>query len=170
MMSEQLVLDDPDPMDIESPSLLNFHSIWQGLDPDFENPRVGTLEPFSLQDHIPLTFVVDHDRETERFRIKSMGSEYLSKLGRDYTGQYIDQINFPSRLMEILWAIVFVQRPYLARNMRLPRNSGRLTHYNFIACPFFDSNRDVSEIWVRTELEPNRIDLSSNISSSLNLS
>lgn len=155
---EQVLLADPFPCDIESPSLLNFYSIWQVLDPDLEQPRVGALDLISLGDHIPLTFVFDHNNETGRFQIRFMGSEYHSKIGCDYTGQYVDQNDSLAKLLEILWGMVVIQRPYLARNMQLPQNISKLTHCNFIACPFFDDEGNVCEIWLRMELERKRND------------
>lgn len=152
-LSEQVLLADPFPRDIESSSLLNFYNIWQVLDPDQEQPRGGALDLVSLDGHIPLTFVLDHNNETGRFQIRFMGSEYLSKVDRDYTGQYVDQTDLPAKLLEILWGMVVIQRPYLVRNMQLPRNASKLTHCNFVACPFFDDEGNVCEIWLRMELE-----------------
>lgn len=69
------------------------YEYWRGLHPPGGGlPGRQHVDPVAIPAHLlPFVWLVDIQRQPLRFRYRLLGTEHVRVLGRDYTGQWIDE-------------------------------------------------------------------------------
>jgi hypothetical protein len=68
------------------------YEYWRSIHPaDGSLPGRQHVDPADIPALLPWLWLVDVQREPLRFRYRLLGTEHVRVLGRDYTGQWIDE-------------------------------------------------------------------------------
>lgn len=60
------------------------------------------LEPLEIAPLLPLIFILDVENDPRRYRIRLMGTEIVQRFGGEYTGRYLDDLDFGAAKAQVL--------------------------------------------------------------------
>lgn len=60
------------------------------------------LEPREIMSLLPLIFILDVQNDPRRYRIRLMGTEIVQRFGGEYTGRYLDDLDFGAAKAQVL--------------------------------------------------------------------
>lgn len=75
-----------------SPRLEAICDYWLAKQQSGRLPSRDDLDPHDIRDVLPIVFLVDVEREPLRFRFRLVGTEFAAKYGRDFTGEFLDEL------------------------------------------------------------------------------
>ena len=97
-VNEAGVSQDPS-LGFERTELKDLVRIWKALCRDRLMPTRADINPFDLKAHLGDLFLVDVEREPQRFRYRLVGTRITHAVQRDATGKYFDDI-YAGKLLE----------------------------------------------------------------------
>ena len=144
-------IENPQIDNIESSALRDFFGTWLG---QFNEGGLPLSKDFHLTlfaQHLPFIVQSNYDSKAGRFFVKYYGSQYGEGVGADYTNQFVDEIPDAEGLLERSMWLVENRQPYLLLRNKVTWSPKNFRHYNAIACPLFDDEKNVSSIIFRIE-------------------
>lgn len=83
--------------------LLRVHDYWLNRQANGKLPGRQAVDPVELRDSLSSLCLIDvlDEPEGRRYRYRLIGTHVAERMGRDYTGEYFDEILAPERLEEI---------------------------------------------------------------------
>lgn len=60
------------------------------------------LHPHEIVELLPLVFVLDVEARPRRYRIRLMGTEIVKRFGGEFTGRYMDELDFGTAQAQVL--------------------------------------------------------------------
>ena len=78
---------------IRTPALRSLFDYWDEKRGDQRFLLRSQLEPREIVSLLPLVFILEVDQEPRRYRIRLMGTEIAARLGDDFTGRYVDELD-----------------------------------------------------------------------------
>ena len=74
------------------PKLERIYRYWLAIHPaDGGLPGRQHVDPAAIHDLLPNVYIVDVSRNPMRFKYRLVGTEYVTHMGRDLTGRYLDE-------------------------------------------------------------------------------
>ena len=85
------------------PTILQLHDYWTLCRGKRAMPRRADIDPAEIPHLLPNVFLVDIERAPFRVRYRVVGTNAVELQGRDFTGQYLDEMRFnrPDELLAL---------------------------------------------------------------------
>ena len=86
---------------LENPVLQRFYDLWRSKSPAGRLPGRNDIDPTEMPELLPTLVMFDVVREKSnlRFRCRLMGTDFVTVLGSDRTGKWVDE-SFPPGIRE----------------------------------------------------------------------
>lgn len=81
-------------LDVRDLQLRDLYAYWQTMRGDRRIPPRSAFDPVQVPRLLPNLILLDVEPETRRLIVRVLGTRVASIYGRDYTGQYLDEIYF----------------------------------------------------------------------------
>lgn len=88
--------------DAQSPLLHEVHAYWRAKCGDRAMPARADLDPIDIPELLPNLILIDVIPPSGRLRVRLVGTWIVNQFGRDYTGRYLDEIDFGEAQDEIV--------------------------------------------------------------------
>lgn len=139
--------------DIPFEPLRDVYRIWLGVSAEHGLPQRKHFSPQLLKDHLPYLVFIDYERDTDRFRVRLIGTRYSEAIGFEGTGMYIDELpNAAEMEGRYRWMLAHKQ-PYYAYLEKMVWANREYKHYAVIGCPLYDDDGRISMILFRVTFE-----------------
>lgn len=89
-------------MKIESPILQHLYDYWRQKRGTRALPARRDLDPVEIPSILPNVILLDVVSETQRMRARVVGTKVVGWYGSDYTGKYLDEIDFGDQRDQVL--------------------------------------------------------------------
>lgn len=89
-------------MDITSEILRKLHDYWDEKRAGRAMPSRSDIDPLDIPSLLPNLLLFDVEAESRRLRARLVGTAIVELYGADYTGKYLDEIDFGDRRDQIL--------------------------------------------------------------------
>ena len=76
------------------PSIKQLHDYWLQRRGDRALPRRADIDPLDIPHLLPKVLLVDIERDPFRVRYRVVGTDAAEWQGRDFTGNYVDEVRF----------------------------------------------------------------------------
>jgi len=80
--------------EVRSPMLLRAYEYWQSMRGDRVLPARSDLDPLDIPDLLPNVILLDYLPKDHRLKVRLVGTLVVDMYGSDYTGMYLDEIDF----------------------------------------------------------------------------
>lgn len=87
---------------IRTPALRSLFDYWNEKRGEQRFILRSQLEPHEITPLLPLVFILEVQRAPRRYLIRLMGTEIATRLGADYTGQYMDELDLGENKKQVL--------------------------------------------------------------------
>lgn len=123
-----------------SPRLQALYEYWLAKHRSGRLPSRDDLDPRDIRDVLPIVFLVDVVREPLRFRFRLVGTEFAAKYGRDFTGEFLDDLVEPSEIDDAAsdFASCVADRTCIRTHRRWQNDSGYYWYFERILLPLVD--------------------------------
>lgn len=91
-------------MKIESTALQELYAYWDGKRAKRAMPSRSDIDPLEIPLLLPNLLICDVEPESERFKVRLVGTKIVEFYGADYTGQYLDDLDLGDRRHAVLKA------------------------------------------------------------------
>ena len=82
---------------ISSERLREIYGYWRSKIADGRLPARAAINPLDIPKLLPFVFLVDVERDPQRFRFRLIGTQICAWAGRDTTGMYTDEERYGER-------------------------------------------------------------------------
>lgn len=131
-----------------TPQLRTLFDYWNAGRGDLPFILWSELQPRDIQPLLPLVFILDIERDPRRYRIQLMGTEIVKRFGGEFTGHYMDELNFGEAKAQVLadydWVADRV-KPHLAISDFIQTGDRRI-HAERLALPMSSDGRQADRI------------------------
>ena len=140
---------------IKSPRLRRLYEYWYSRRLADRPPHRNSIDPLDIPRLLPIVFLVEVKTDPLMFRFRLVGSEFVRKYGRDFTGLTLDQVNRHGNYEAI-------RRDYCACTERLApvvsrhssvNDHGIYWNYERILMPLIDEDNQVNMILGGMDIE-----------------
>jgi len=110
--------------------------------------RRSELEPREIVSLLPLIFMLDVQNDPRRYRIRLMGTEVVQRFGGEYTGRYLDELDFGATKAQVLvdyGRVADSVEPQLAFSEYAQQGRGRI-QVERLALPMSTDGRHVDRV------------------------
>jgi len=129
------------PAEILSPNIRRFYTIWCSLWRDDRMPHPTAIDPLDFDFALSLISLIDVVGPEPRFFLRLVGPDIANRHGRDFTGQFVDEIDEePVRRMLIpsYNQVCHSREPFwISRDMYI---EGLLWQYEALILPLVDES------------------------------
>lgn len=91
-------------MQIESTLLQELYAYWDRKCAGRAMPSRGDIDPLEIPQLLPNLLICEVESNTERLKVRLVGTKIVEFYGGDYTGQYFDEVDFGDRREAVLSA------------------------------------------------------------------
>ncbi|MEQ8586434.1 MAG: PAS domain-containing protein [Thalassobaculaceae bacterium] len=88
--------------DVRSPILREIHAYWESKRGDRRMPARADLDPLDFPALLPNVILMDVMPADGRLKVRLVGTLVVQMFGGDYTGMYLDEIDFGEMRQKIL--------------------------------------------------------------------
>lgn len=89
-------------LDIRNQQLRDLYTYWQKMRGDSRIPPRSAFDPIQVPRLLPNLILLDVEPDSGRLIVRVLGTRVATVYGRDYTGQYLDEIYFGSNAASVL--------------------------------------------------------------------
>lgn len=89
-------------LDIRNQQLRDLYTYWQTMRGDSRIPPRSAFDPIRVPRLLPSLILLDVEPDTGRLIVRLLGTRVATVYGRDYTGQYLDEVYFGSNARSVL--------------------------------------------------------------------
>jgi hypothetical protein len=75
------------------PTIKGLYDYWISIHPPVGLPGRQHVDPCAIPHLLPRVFMVDVSRHPLRFKYRLVGTEYVQLMGKDLTGQFLDEVH-----------------------------------------------------------------------------
>jgi len=132
--------------DVASPMLRAAHDLWSANLKGRTLPARADFDPVDMPKLLPHIILVDIEHPGPRLRVRLSGTNVVNVFGGDYTGQYLDEIDFGDARPKILHDYLFAvdaRRP-LFSDHKFRRLSGTYLNIERVILPLSDDDETVN--------------------------
>ena len=131
---------------VASPMLLSAYDLWVTNLRGRTLPSRADFDPVDMPKLLPHIILVDVENPGPRLRVRLSGTNVVNVFGGDYTGQYLDEIDFGDARQKILHDYIFAvdaKRP-LFSDHKFRRLSGTYLNIERVILPLSDNDDSVN--------------------------
>lgn len=131
---------------VASPMLLSAYDLWVTNLRGRTLPSRADFDPVDMPKLLPHIILVDVENPGPRLRVRLSGTNVVNVFGGDYTGQYLDEIDFGDARQKILHDYIFAvdaKRP-LFSDHKFRRLSGTYLNIERVILPMSDNDDSVN--------------------------
>lgn len=88
---------------IASPRLQTLYAYWNDRRAGRSMPSRADIDPVDIPRLLPNLLLIDVEPDTRRLKVRVAGTAVVEMYGSDYTGQYLDEIEFGDRRAAVLF-------------------------------------------------------------------
>lgn len=111
---DDILTDDFSMDDLPNDILKGIYRYWLTIKQDRLMPNRADLNPSDISSLLPYLNLVDVKHDTQRYKMRLVGTETVKALGKDITGKYLDELpEMECYLKERYQWIVRERRPYV---------------------------------------------------------
>ncbi|TNE39425.1 MAG: PAS domain-containing protein [Alphaproteobacteria bacterium] len=113
---------------VKSELLRQAHTLWEKKRAGREMPSRADFDPLEMPHLLPQILMMDVEHEGPRFRVRLAGTRIVEMYGSDYTGKYLDKIEFGDMAEKVLSDYKFAlteRRPVFTDHMFRQANDYR---------------------------------------------
>jgi len=134
-------------MDINNPKLHRLLDYWVSKKPADALPGRQHIDPLEIPDLLAALFLIDVVRQVggPRFHFRLMGSDFVSTLGRDFTGQWLDEAAPPESRQALVdgYIAMLETREPAYRRSHLYAYGREHINYERLTCPLARDGKTV---------------------------
>ncbi len=136
--------------DVTSPLLLQAHDIWDRNRSTRSMPARAALDPVEMPKLLPHMALVEVSAPDLRMRVRLVGTNIVNIYGADFTGQYLDEIDFGDAGDKILSDYQFAARTKrpLFSDHAFRKLSGTYLNIERALLPLSEDDETVSMLFV----------------------
>lgn len=104
---------------IDSPRLKALFAYWNDRCAGRSMPARSDIDPVDIPRLLPNLLLIDVEQATGRLRVRVAGTTVVEMYGSDYTGRYLDEIEFGDRRAAVLFdynTCLETRQPYAAEH------------------------------------------------------
>lgn len=127
---------------VASPLIHQLHDYWNGKRAGRAMPRRSDIDPSEIKRLLPYVLLGEFAGDPVRLRYRLVGTEVVTVYGIDFTGQWLDEIDFGDQVdggWPLQYRRVFDSRSPLFGSARLHSTSGMEMEYEFGLFPLSQS-------------------------------
>lgn len=132
--------------DVDSALVDQLESYWRGKASGGSIPARGDIEPADLVPVLPYILLTELERSPFRVRFRLVGTQVVAQSRKDFTGHYLDELNFHDNAMrfgEVYRTVAEHAAPVYGMSEMLCIGSGVMGFY-FAVFPLAEDGRTVS--------------------------
>ncbi len=139
--------------DIASHRLREVYAYWRSKIADGRLPARAAIDPLDIPRLLPFLFLVDVERDPQRFRFRLIGTQICTWAGRDLTGIYTDEERYGARGPEISreYGAIVRRRQAMYREQKAKRPERDFMFYQKIILPMSSGGRHVDMLLCATD-------------------
>ncbi|PCJ40994.1 MAG: hypothetical protein COA81_08275 [Alphaproteobacteria bacterium] len=100
--------------DLPNDILKGVYQYWLDIKGDHAMPSRADLHPADIVSLLPYVSLIDVEHDTQRYKMRLIGTETVKALGKEITGKYLDELgDIEGHLKPRYDWIVHERRPYL---------------------------------------------------------
>ncbi|MCK5425382.1 MAG: PAS domain-containing protein [Emcibacter sp.] len=146
MLDDDVFIEDFSSDDLPNDILKDIYQYWLVMKGECNMPSRANLHPTDIVSLLPYVSLIDVEHDTQRFKMRLVGTETVNALGKDITGSYLDEHpEMDLHLRERYERVVKNKRPYFVSGKLLWSRKTFLT-FNSIGMPLSGNGRDVDII------------------------
>ena len=89
-------------MKIESAALQELYAYWDSKRAGRAMSSRSDIDPLEIPQLLPILLICDVEPNSERLKVRLVGTKIVEFYGADYTGQYIDELDLGDRRQAVL--------------------------------------------------------------------
>ncbi len=134
--------------DFDNPKLRRFYDYWRSkIAPGRRFPARADIDPAEIPRLLPSILLIDvvRDHGPVRFRLRLVGTEYVERIGRDHTGQWLEEGRPASEAEAIIATydkVLATGEPHFWRS-RLHDPDRQHVVYERLLCPLADDGETI---------------------------
>jgi len=136
---------------LKAPALVELLHLWQVACGDRQMPARSDFSPAMLREHLGWIVLVEVEPTPQRFRYRLVGAELTDRIGRDSSGQYLDELygdDVYGTAVSGYRAAIAARQPVRAHGRFLQAEKGHL-RFESLDMPLSNDGRTVSMIMSR---------------------
>ncbi len=133
-------------MEISSEVLRDLHAYWDRKRTGRDMPSRSDIDPLDIPRILPNLILFDIEPGSRRLKVRLVGTAIVELYGADYTGRYLDEIDFGDRREQILqdYAVALEQRCPSVSNHLFWNLRGTHIGVERLILPLSDDQKDVN--------------------------
>lgn len=146
MFNDGVLIDDFSIDDLPNDILKDIYRYWQVMKGEHDMPGRADLHPADIVSLLPYVSLIDVEHNTQRYKMRLIGTETVKALGKDVTGKYLDELPEIERHLKVRYEwIVKNKRPYLVSD-KLRWSSKSFLRFCSIGLPLSNDGQKVDII------------------------
>lgn len=141
-----ILIDNFSVDDLPNDILKDIFRYWLVIKGDRPMPGRADLHPSDIVSLLPNISLIDVEHDTQRYRMRLVGTETVKALGKDITGKYLDEVpEIETHLKSRYEWIVREKRPYVISD-RLHWSSKSFLNFCSVGLPLSNEGQNVDII------------------------
>lgn len=128
------------------PHFVEILSAWQGWRSDNRIPSRSDFDPINHPRLLPDIALFDVEDAPRRYRVRLVGTRIVKAMGRDTTGQYINDFPNTDAIIQRFDTLVESRRPYFTDFQPVTWISDNARHYSTLGLPLSHDGTHVNMI------------------------
>jgi hypothetical protein len=139
--------------DIPSERLREIYGYWRSRGAGGRLPARARINPLDIPKLLPFVFLVDVERDPQRFRFRLVGTQICTWAGRDTTGFYTDEERYGERGPDISreYGEVVTRRQPMYREQKARRPERDYMYYQKLVLPLSSDGEHVDMLFCATD-------------------
>ena len=140
---------------IDSPRLQSLHAYWNDRRAGRDMPARSDIDPIDIPRLLPNLLLIDVEPGTRRLKVRVAGTTVVEMYGSDYTGRYLDEIDFGDRRAAVLFdynTCLETRQPYAAEHS-FWTDRGITYRIERLILPLSDDGETVSQLIAGLEFD-----------------
>ncbi len=153
MLNHCVQTDNFDVDDISNDILRDIYQYWIVMKGDSSMPSRADLNPCDIVSLLPYVSLIDVEHQTQRYRMRLVGTEIVRAFDKDITGKYLDELPKMEHYLKARYEwIVREKQPYFITD-ELHWSSKSFLNFCSVGMPLSNDGRDVHMILFGTYFE-----------------
>ncbi len=132
--------------DLPSDILKDIYQYWLVMKGDRDMPSREDLHPSDIVSLLPYVSLIDVEHDTQRYKMRLVGTETVNALGKDITGKYLDELPEIERHLKGRYEwILKNKRPYIITD-KLRWSSKSFLRFCSLGLPLSNDDQNVDII------------------------
>ncbi|MCC3304284.1 PAS domain-containing protein [Sneathiella sp. HT1-7] len=115
-----MMVDEKKIEDVKSEMLQKAYQLWESKREGRSIPSRSNFDPLEMPKILPHIILIDVEEPTSRLKVRLVGTRVVEMFGGDYTGMYLDEVDFGearNKILEDYQTAASMKRPLFSDHM-----------------------------------------------------